>query len=257
MAKEIPQIWLDWILENVSLGVDLDDIYYTLVQNGFEKQQIDTVLNNYKPRKKLDEALLDKDKIIKDNVEAFKREYKKIPSYTEIGFTKEKLPAEIHNKIINFYKSNLSNKQEENVAGGYIQNAKEDKESSITIELPDQLRDEIHLSIQDQLEEWSGIKLLPTYVYGVRTYLDGAILNSHKDRKETHIIGTIINIDQKVREDWYLEIEDHQKNIHKILLEPGEMIFYESATLKHGRPEPFSGDYYSNVFCHYMPKMAS
>ena len=46
MAKEIPQIWLDWILENVSLGVDLDDIYYTLVQNGFEKQQIDTVLNN-------------------------------------------------------------------------------------------------------------------------------------------------------------------------------------------------------------------
>ena len=59
MAKEIPQIWLDWILENVSLGVDLDDIYYTLVQNGFEKQQIDTVLNNYKPRKKLDEALLD------------------------------------------------------------------------------------------------------------------------------------------------------------------------------------------------------
>ena len=257
MAKEIPQIWLDWILENVSLGVDLDDIYYTLVQNGFEEQQIDSVLNNYKPRKKLDEALLDKDKIIKENVEAFKKEYKKIPSYTKIGFTKEKLPAEIHNKIINFYKSNLSNKQEENVAGGYIQNAKGDKESSITIELPDQLRDEIHFSIQDQLEEWSGIKLLPTYVYGVRTYLDGAILNSHKDRKETHIIGTIINIDQKVRDDWYLEIEDHQKNIHKILLEPGEMIFYESATLKHGRPEPFSGEYYSNVFCHYMPKMAS
>ena len=73
MAKEIPQIWLDWILENVSLGVDLDDIYYTLVQNGFEKQQIDTVLSNYKPRKKLDEALLDKDKIIKENVEAFKK----------------------------------------------------------------------------------------------------------------------------------------------------------------------------------------
>ena len=41
------------------------------------------------------------------------------------------------------------------------------------------------------------MKLLPTYVYGVRMYLDGAILNSHKDREETHIIGTIINIDQK------------------------------------------------------------
>ena len=101
------------------------------------------------------------------------------------------------------------------------------------------------------------MKLLPTYVYGVRMYLDGAILNSHKDREETHIIGTIINIDQKVRNDWYLEIEDHQKNLHKLLLEPGEMIFYESATLKHGRPEPLSGEYYSNIFCHYMPKMVS
>ena len=101
------------------------------------------------------------------------------------------------------------------------------------------------------------MELLPTYVYGVRMYLDGAILNSHKDREETHIIGTIINIDQKVRNDWYLEIEDHQKNLHKVLLEPGEMIFYESATLKHGRPEPLSGEYYSNIFCHYMPKMVS
>ena len=64
MAKKIPQVWLDWILENVSLGVDLDDIYYTLVQNGFDKNQIDTVLNNYKPKKKLDDSLLDKDKII-------------------------------------------------------------------------------------------------------------------------------------------------------------------------------------------------
>ena len=49
----------------------------------------------------------------------------------------------------------------------------------------------------------------------------------------------------------------YQKNLHKVLLEPGEMIFYESATLKHGRPEPLSGEYYSNIFCHYMPKMVS
>ena len=257
MSKKIPQIWLDWILENISLGVDLDDIYYTLVQNGFKKKEINSVLNNYKPKKKLDDSLLDKDKLIKKNVEEFKKKFKEIPSYTEVGFSKQKLPKDIHAKINKFYKSNLANKQEENVAGGYIQNVKEDKESSITIELPEELRSEIHSSIQGLIEEWSGMKLLPTYVYGVRMYLDGAILNSHKDREETHIIGTIINIDQKVRNDWYLEIEDHQKNLHKVLLEPGEMIFYESATLKHGRPEPLSGEYYSNIFCHYMPKMVS
>ena len=56
MAKNIPQVWLDWILENISLGVDLDDIYYTLVENGFDKKEISTVLNNYEPKKKLDEV---------------------------------------------------------------------------------------------------------------------------------------------------------------------------------------------------------
>ena len=255
MAKNIPQVWLDWILENISLGVDLDDIYYTLVENGFDKKEISIVLNNYEPKKNLDEVSLDKEKTIKKNVKEFKKKFEQIPSYTEIGFTKQNLPKDIYAKIIKFYKSNLTNKQEENVAGGYIHNIKENKESSITIELPDKLKDEIHFSIHSSIEEWSGIKLLPTYVYGVRMYLDGAILNSHKDREETHIIGTIINVDQKVIEDWYLEIEDHQSKIHKVLLEPGEMIFYESATLKHGRPEPLSGEYYSNIFCHYMPRM--
>ena len=58
MSKKIPQVWLDWILENISLGVDLDDIYYTLVQNGFKKKEIKSVLNNYKPQKKIDDSLL-------------------------------------------------------------------------------------------------------------------------------------------------------------------------------------------------------
>ena len=42
------------------MGVDLDDIYYTLLQNGFKKKEINSVLNNYKPKKKLDDSLLDK-----------------------------------------------------------------------------------------------------------------------------------------------------------------------------------------------------
>ena len=75
MAKNIPQVWLDWILENISLGVDLDDIYYTLVENGFDKKEISTVLNNYEPKKKLDEVALDKDKRIKKNVKEFKKKF--------------------------------------------------------------------------------------------------------------------------------------------------------------------------------------
>ena len=78
-------------------------------------------------------------------------------------------------------------------------------------------------------------------------------MKSHRDREETHIIGVIINIDQKVESPWALEIEDHQRNNHEIFLSPGEVIFYESATLDHGRPNPLDGDSFVNVFCHYMP----
>lgn len=31
------------------------------------------------------------------------------------------------------------------------------------------------------------------------------------------------------------------------------MLFYESARLVHGRPYPFNGENYANVFAHYRP----
>lgn len=36
-------------------------------------------------------------------------------------------------------------------------------------------------------------------------------------------------------------------------LEPGDLLFYESAKCMHGRPRPFKGKYYSSIFIHYLP----
>ena len=94
---------------------------------------------------------------------------------------------------------------------------------------------------------------MPTYVYGIRIYHRSATLKCHRDRLATHIIGAIINIDQDVEEDWILVIDDHQHRRHQIALKPGEMIFYESGSLIHGRPTPFKGDLFANVFCHFKP----
>ena len=155
-------------------------------------------------------------------------------------------------KILKFYEENSASLQVENVAGGYIETDGKGS-ASHTIEMPNDLRDEVHQSLLSKAEDWSGIRLLPTYVYGVRIYNRGAILKPHRDREETHIIGVIINIEQKVDIPWALEIQDHQKNNHEIFLLPGEVIFYESATLDHGRPAPLEGEKFVNVFCHYMP----
>ena len=75
----------------------------------------------------------------------------------------------------------------------------------------------------------------------------------HRDRENTHIISAIINISKDVDEDWPLVIEDHFYRKHEIFLDPGEVIFYESARLLHGRPYPLNGKSFANIFCHYRP----
>ncbi len=250
MSKE----WRKWISENIDRGCDKNELYSILYHEGFHPELIATELHEdlgdlkLQPGKKKST----KEESIQNMVYAFKNAYKEIPIYTDVGFKKDKLNKDLHQKILKFYKENTASLQVENVAGGYIETDRKGS-ASHTIEMPNELRDEVHQSLLSKAEDWSGIRLLPTYVYGVRIYNRGAILKPHRDREETHIIGVIINIEQKVDSPWALEIQDHQNNNHEIFLSPGEVIFYESATLDHGRPTPFDGEKFVNVFCHYMP----
>ena len=34
-------------------------------------------------------------------------------------------------------------------------------------------------------------------------------------------------------------------------MKPGQILFYQSAKLVHGRPTPFTGDRFVNCFCHF------
>ena len=36
-------------------------------------------------------------------------------------------------------------------------------------------------------------------------------------------------------------------------MKPGQILFYQSAKLVHGRPKPFAGDRFVNCFCHFKP----
>ena len=177
-----------------------------------------------------------------------------IPAYTKAGFYKSKLPDALFARIQDFFVSNSKEVKEEHVAGDFIINDKKTKATpSSLIDLSTELRQDIHDNLKDSLEKWSGKELLPTFVYGIRIYHRGAILKCHRDRLATHIIGTIINVSQDVNEDWPLVIYDHQHRRHSILLKPGEVAFYESGSLVHGRPSPLDGDSFANIFCHFKP----
>lgn len=70
----------------------------------------------------------------------------------------------------------------------------------------------------------------------------------------------------QVDEEWPLDIMDHQGAEHQVhpdsitvrtmtqvYLKPGEMLWYESARLVHGRQRPFKGAFFDNLFLHYKP----
>ena len=176
-----------------------------------------------------------------------------IDNFTKKGFKKTKLNKDLYAKILSFYQDNQHLSVVEDRGSDFIYTDDSQTPASSMIELPEDMRAEIHSLLQPRLSKWCGKALEPTFVYGIRTYHNGAILKPHRDRLNTHIISAIININQKINTPWPLHIEDNYYRPHEVLLQPGEVVFYESARLLHGRPQALDGDHFANIFCHYKP----
>jgi hypothetical protein len=106
-------------------------------------------------------------------------------------------------------------------------------------------------------EGWAGgMELRATSAYGVRLYQNGSSLVMHHDKVQTHVISSIFHIAHEYddpNEQWPIEIEDHDGNLHSVNLKPGQMLFYESAKCLHGRMQELKGKYYGSIFLHYQP----
>jgi len=68
------------------------------------------------------------------------------------------------------------------------------------------------------VEEWTGMKLHLTSVYGIRIYTEGAILAPHVDRLPL-VSSCIINVDQDVDEPWMLEVYDRHDRAVNVSME--------------------------------------
>lgn len=171
---------------------------------------------------------------------------------TRTGWRRMEIPADLFKRIRDYYHEHRNDSEAEFVPGGYV-HGHADSHSSEVAQLPDTTKAQVLAELKPLMEEWAGVPLEPVTVYGIRTYLPGAMLAMHRDRIETHIASAVLNIDQDVDEDWALQIEDHHYRTHRIILEPGEMLLYEGGRLRHGRPDPLKGRSFANVFAHYKP----
>jgi len=106
--------------------------------------------------------------------------------------------------------------------------------------------------LQPYMEEWSGKELEFVTGYGIRSYVKDSTLAVHRDEIKTHIISAIIHVDEHPDVKWPLDFVDHEGNHHQVTFEKGEMLMYESLCV-HAREMPFIGEYYRNMYFHWMP----
>jgi hypothetical protein len=179
-----------------------------------------------------------------------------VPKFTDVGFEKVKIPQDIYyplyNKVAEAVRNYNAIPSEGEVDVIYNPPGRACKFLDIG-----PLAWETVNAMTPLHERWAGgMKLKPTSAYGIRFYQNQSSLVMHYDRVETHVISSIMHIaheydDQK--EPWPIQIEDHNGNLHSVVLEAGEMLFYESAKCLHGRMTKLRGKYYASIFIHYQP----
>ena len=192
-----------------------------------------------------------------------------VPALTRDGFKKEDIPARLYENILQMRKKSLDKgdisfeKMDIGIQNGpvVIVNDALEKSKHIVvnrtqmIKVEKDVRKDIFETLGPLAEEWAeGLRLVPTSIYGIRRYRNRSTLLAHTDKASSHVISVIMNIAQDVEEDWPLNIKDNQGKEHTLFLAAGEMLWYESARLVHGRQRPFKGSYFDNMFIHYMPK---
>ena len=208
----------------------------------------------------------------KDRLEMNRNQPPVMQNYTTFGFQKTKAPSDLMKSLKEF----MNNNKEDNYndekwhPGDTHINHWKSKTYLLNVQDPRhigggmRLKNQIWNTAKDILSDWvnkdntSGssnrIELSPASLYGIRTYTKGSILAPHVDRLPL-VISAIINVDQNLEkgEEWPLEIYGHDGVAYNVTLQPGEMLLYESASIIHGRPYPFQGKTYSNVFVHFEP----
>ncbi len=169
------------------------------------------------------------------------------PSFTETGFAIVKTPTAVHRALRQAYDARVGHHIAERADEAYLPTGDPD-----FIDIDD-IKGPFSFALQSMHEDWSGVQLQPSAVYGLRVYREGQTLLEHTDTLETHVISSIVHIAHDTDEPWPLWFRDLRGDEHELVLEEGEMLLYESARCPHARPEPLKGTSYCSLFVHYRP----
>lgn len=179
-----------------------------------------------------------------------------LKNFTPSGWAMGQMPAGLHQKVLeNFRKKFKPPAQSSNHSIPLYTTGDQS-----LIGLDGALNSDITKEVRKLVAKWAGMKpheIEPTSTYGVRNYWKGSTLKTHVDRVSTHILSAVYCVDASYPEGaerWPIETDPDLTGRHvSTEVKPGELFFYESAKLVHGRPKVLKGDYSAHMFIHFRP----
>ena len=172
-----------------------------------------------------------------------------VPNFTRYGWAVTKAPVDLTREIQEFLRDGFPSARPEGddpaIVGEY---------PAVMVDLPLHLVNKALQTLRPHTEAFSGVSLKPQSGYGLRIYANTSQLYMHLDKIATHVISCIYHIDHSVdSKPWPLVIEDFEGMTQKVVLQTGDLLFYESAKCLHGRPIPLDGSWFTSLFLHYSP----
>jgi hypothetical protein len=165
------------------------------------------------------------------------------------------MPKAIRDVLLPFYNNTKHEMTpHEPVPGGYL-NVDKIEMNRLNLDHYPEIRAVIVKEMKLVLQWWTQMRVRHTSTYGIRIYRRGAMLINHVDRGDSHLASAVMQVAQDVDLDggWPLEVLLGNKEVGEVYLQPGEIVLYEGAWLRHGRPMRFKGNEFANIFTHFAP----
>lgn len=184
---------------------------------------------------------------------------KHMPNHTEYhkGYLKMQIPKDLF-RLLSLWEQKYGpiHQKAHEIVPGFFTNIHKVSMDMLEVSHFPNLQHKIMTEMKDVMQWWTRSHLKHTVTFGMRIYKKGSMLINHVDRKESHLVSAILQVNQETEGDegWPVEVvHPHVPGVKEVYLQPGEMLLYEGARIAHGRPMRFKGKSFSNIFSHFAP----
>lgn len=149
----------------------------------------------------------------------------KMQNFTSAGYAKMPAPAPVKRMLQEFWESEQNRRYKAELWPKGATYVNHWNNATYMLPIPQEMENLIVQYIQPVLERWIGgnTPLVLTSIYGIRKYVEGAILSPHVDRLPL-VTSCVLQVAQDVEEHWPLEVIGHDGKAVNITALPGDMI---------------------------------